>query len=1006
VKNCLLLALFFCLSSAAFAASVITTRPDDSKAVYFAAPAAKDSSAALQAAIDKAAGTGREGIVFVPAGRYTLTRTIYVWPGVRLIGYGATRPVFVLPPQTPGFQKGMGVMIMFTGLAPGERARASGRIAFPPPGSVPPNDSVADANSSTFYSAMTNIDFEIGEGNPAAVAVRFHVAQHAFLTHMDFHIGSGLAALYQVGNEAEDLHFYGGRYAILSEKTSPAWQFTLIDSTFEGQRESAIREHEAGLTLIRDSFRNVPMAIDLDDGYPDQLWVKDSSFDNITGPVVVISLEQSPLTEIGFENATLSNAPTFAKLRESGKTVPGKGARYQVKAFNYGLIVPGEGQMGTIGMRYEAVPLDSVPAPLPPAIRALPPSSEWVNVHTLGAKGDGVSDDTNAIQQAINAHRVLYFPSGHYVVSNTLTLRPETVLIGLHPTLTQIDLLDETRGYEGIGAPKPVILAPAGGANILSGIGVFTGGINPRAVAVLWKAGEQSLIDDVRFLGGHGSGTNPYNNNHTADPDLRKRWDSQYPSLWIADGGGGAFADIWTPNTFAQAGFEVSNTKTPGHVYELSNEHHVRNEIKFDHVENWDINAPQTEEEAGESPESLSLEIDSSHNIAIANYHAYRVTRSRAPFAAAVRISNSSAIHFRNVHVNAESGYAVCDNNGCGTFLRLSKFPYENAIEDATHHLEVREREFAVLDITDNPQLPAPPDASAVLAPGSKVNKIEEGFFSISGAAVDAAGKLYFVDHHNQRIYSWSENEGLAIERDNTLDPVNLAFDGSGNLLVLSSAGPESTVYTFRPGSSAAEFAELKAQPAQIQSNTSIILPVNWWNNGEFKDQLNLDTMRFTTLAEMFAEDATTPKERAYASADGSVMLPAGRVFQQGPATDTSGWRFSDNLDTYGFLTAAPGQRVYVSSESEDITYNAKVNADGTLVDLRAFAQRGGESAAVDSSGNVYVANGQIFVYSPGGKQIAQIDVPERPLQLIFGGADRKTLFVLAHHALFAAKVR
>jgi sugar lactone lactonase YvrE len=1006
VKKTLLSALMYCLCSAAFAASVITTRPDDSKAIYLDAPAANaDSSAALQAAIDKAAGTGREGIVFVAAGRYTLTRTIYIWPGVRLIGYGATRPVFVLPPQTPGFQKGMGVMVMFTGLAPNEPTRAGGPIAFPPPGSVPPSDHVADANPNTFYSAITNIDFEIGNGNPAAVAVRFHVAQHAFLTHMDFHIGSGLAALYQIGNEGEDLHFYGGRYAILTEKTSPAWQFTLIDSTFEGQLESAIREHEAGLTLIRDSFRNVPTAIDLDPGYPDQLWVKDSRFENITGPTVIISLEQSPLTEIGFENAILSNAPTFAKLRESGKTVPGKGTLYQVKTFNYGLIVPGEGQMGKIGMQYEAIPLASMPARLPTAIRALPPSSEWVNVHTLGVKGDGASDDTAAIQQAIDAHRVLYFPSGHYVVRNTLTLGPETVLIGLHPTLTQIDLLDATPGYEGIGAPKPVILAPAGGANILSGIGVFTGGINPRAVAVLWKAGEQSLIDDVRFLGGHGSGTNPYNNNHTADPDLRKRWDSQYPSLWIADGGGGTFADIWTPNTFAQAGFVVSNTKTPGHVYELSNEHHVRNEIKFDHVENWDINAPQTEEEAGESPESLSLEIDFSHNITFANYHAYRVARSRAPFPTAVRIYNSSDIHFRNVHANAESGYAICDNNGCGTFLRLSKFPYENAIEDVTHHLEVREREFAVLDITGNPQLPALPDASAVLAPGARVKKLEDGFFSISGAAVDAAGKLYFVDHHNQRIYSWSEKGGLVMERDNSLDPVNLAFDKSGNLLVLSSAGTESTVYTFHPGNSAEELTVLKPQAALPHANASVILPVNWWNNGEFKDQLDLDTMRFTTLAEMFAADVTATKAREYVSADGSVFLLAGRVFQQGPATDASGWRFSDNLDTDGFLTAAPGQRVYVSSESEDITYNAKVNPDGTLSDLKAFAQRGGESVAVDSNGNVYVANGQIFVYSPTGKLIAQIDVPERPLQLIFGGADRKTLFILAHHVLFAAKV-
>jgi hypothetical protein len=1007
MKKAVLTVVVLCFCPAAFAASMITTRVEDPKAIYLDAPATSgDSSAALQGAIDKASGTGREGLVFVPAARYTVTRTVFLWPGVRLIGYGATRPVFVLPPNTPGFQKGMGVMVMFTGLTPHEHQRAGNRIAFPPPGSVPPNDDVADANPNTFYSAMSNIDFEIGDGNPAAVAVRFHVAQHSFLTHMDFHLGSALAGVYQAGNEAEDLHFYGGRYGILTENTSPAWQFTLIDSVFEEQREAAIREHEVGLTLIRNTFRDVPKAIDIDDGYPDQLWVKDSRFENISGPAVTISLENSPLTEVGFENAVLSNVPVFAKLRESGKTVAGKGAVYEVKNFSYGLIVPGEGRMGSIGMQYEAAPLASLPAALPPAIRPLPPNSEWVNVHALGVKGDGATDDTAALQQAIDAHRALYFPGGHYVVRDTLTLKPDTALIGLHPTLTQIDLLDETPGYQGVGAPKAVLLAPPGGETIVSGIGVFAGGINPRAVAVLWKAGKQSLMDDVRFLGGHGSGSNPYNNNHTADSDLKKRWDGQYPSLWVADGGGGTFADIWTPNTFAQAGFLVSNTTTPGHVYELSNEHHLRNEIKFDHVENWDINAPQTEEEAGESPEALSLEMDDCRNLTIANYHAYRVTRSRAPFPAAVRMYRSSDIHFRNVHVNAESGYGICDANGCGTFLRLSKFPYENAIEDTTHHLEVREREFAALDIPADPQKPEQSDASAVLDNGTTVRKLEDGFFSISGGAVDAAGKLYFVDHHNQRIYGWSEKEGLTVERDNPLDPVNLAVDKSGNLMVVSSAGPESTVYTFWPGTSAQELTLLTPQASQSHGKAAVILPVNWWNNGEFQDQLNLDTMRFTTLAEMFAADASTPKMREYLSQDGSVFLPADRVFQQGPANDTSGWRFSDNLDTYGFIVAEPGQQVHVSSESEDVTYSARVKPDGTLTELKPFAQRGGESVAGDARGNVYVANGEIFVYAPDGRQIAEIDVPERPLQLIFGGPGHRLLFILSHHALFAAQVR
>ncbi len=998
----------------ALAASVFTTRIDDPQAAYLTAQAfgvhvdgVTDDSAAIQAAIDKADGPERAGILFVPSSRYRITRTIYVWPGVRVIGYGPTRPVFILPPNTPGFQTGEGDMVFFAGFRPGGASRffRNFRIPFPPPGTVPPNDKIADANPGTFYSALSNIDFDIGAGNPAAIAIRFHVAQHSYLSHIDFHIGSGHAGLTEVGNEAEDLRFYGGRYGILTDKTSPTWQFTLLDSVFEGQRESAIREHEADLTLIHDSFSNVPTAIDIDPHDYDELWVKDCRFQQVSHAAVIISDENSPLEEISFDNDVAQDTPTLALLRASGKKVAGKGAIYRVNDFNYGLIIPEEGESGHMGMLYNVVALSSMPAPMPPAIRPLPPTTDWTSVLTLGIKGDGTTDDTAALQQAIDTHRVLYFPIGHYLISDTLNLKPDTVLIGLHPFLTQFELHDSNPAYAGVGAPKAMIASPQGGSNIMSGLGVFAGGINPRAVGVLWKAGEDSLMDDVRLLGGHGSGMNPYNGPHTADPDIHKGWDGQYPSLWITDGGGGSFANIWSPDTYSQAGFYVSNTSTPGHVYELSNEHHVRNEIKLDHVQNWDLDGPQTEEESGESPDAVSLEIDYSKNLTIANYHGYRVTRTWKPFPTAVRIYHSSGIHFRNVQIDAESGAAGCDKNGCFTMLRANKYPFSNTIEDMTHHLDVREREFAVLDIPANPPKPAPPSDSAVVAPGSRVQKLEDGFFAISGAAVDASGNIYFVDHHEQRIYSWSPADGLTMVRDNPLDPVNLAFDKSGDLLVLSSDGVAGTVYTFRPGTPEAELTVLKPQPTAPHPGASAILPVNYWANGEFRNWLNLNTYVYTTLAQIWAMDVTTPKPQEYVSPDGSVFLPYGRVLNQGPP-DYTAYRFSDNLDTYGFLSARPGQKVYVSNESEDETYSAVVGPDGTLTHLEPFAQRGGESVAEDASGNVYVANGQIFVYNPAGKQIAEIDVPERPVDIIFGGANHRTLFILSHHALYAVKVR
>ena len=130
--------------------------------------------------------------------------------------------------------------------------------------------------------------------------------------------------------------------------------------------------------------------------------------------------------------------------------------------------------------------------------------------------------------------------------------------------------------------------------------------------------------------------------------------------------------------------------------------------------------------------------------------------------------------------------------------------------------------------------------------------------------------------------------------------------------------------------------------------------------------------------------------------------MPAGRVFQQGPP-DWTGWRFSDNLDTYGFIRGEVNQKIYVSSESEDRTYSGVIQANGTLADLKPFAERGGESVAVDNAGNVYVANGQIIMYDSTGRQTGEIDVPDRPIDLVFGGKNHNTLFILAHHALFAA---
>ena len=160
------------------------------------------------------------------------------------------------------------------------------------------------------------------------------------------------------------------------------------------------------------------------------------------------------MTQIGFENAVCAGVPVFARFRESGQTDAGARRRLPGRELQPRARRPWRRGAGQIDTRYEAEPLAALPAPLPPAIRALPPSDSWVNVRTLGVKGDGQTDDTDAIRKAIETHRVLYFPTGYYIVRDTITLKPDTVVIALHPGTTQLDLPDSHARLPGRGCAQ------------------------------------------------------------------------------------------------------------------------------------------------------------------------------------------------------------------------------------------------------------------------------------------------------------------------------------------------------------------------------------------------------------------------------------------------------------------------------------------------------------------------------------------------------------------------
>ena len=302
---------------------------------------------------------------------------------------------------------------------------------------------MVDGNEGTLYSGLSNIDMEIQDGNPAAIAVRAHFAQHSALAHVDFRIGSALGAVEEIGHEIEDCRFFGGEFAIRTAVTAAGWQSLVLDSEFVGQRSVAIETHEAGMTVIRCRFRNVPYGIripvvrvsHLTGESTDKLYVKDSRFEDIQGAALWVARYYDPKTQVNVDDVECARVPVFlefnpflgglSRIPEGNLKIPGEAGAYAIRTLSHGLHVDVKDTKEPARKRdtvVERVKLSSM-TPIPKKdFPELPPQSSWVNVVDLGAKGDGVADDTAVFRKAIAEHKAIYVPQGSYRISDTLTL--------------------------------------------------------------------------------------------------------------------------------------------------------------------------------------------------------------------------------------------------------------------------------------------------------------------------------------------------------------------------------------------------------------------------------------------------------------------------------------------------------------------------------------------------------------------------------------------------------
>ena len=961
--------------------SVFTDRPVDEAAIYFTpenfkvkADGRMDVSEALQEALNRTKQKENGcGILFIPEGVYKLNKTIYIPSGVRIIGYGGKRPVFVLAKQAPGFQEVT-------------RETAKGKYLFWfIGGGYRPGGRIGDANAGTFYSSMMNVDIRIEGGNPNASAIRAHFAQHCSISNVTIHVGKGRAGIVDAGNHLENIAIYGGEYGIDTDKSAPGWPM-LLNSYFEGQRKSAILTNEGGLTIVRMRAKNVPVAVEIKENAPDRLFMEDCIFENVHRTGVILTDAGNAATQINLRNIQCKNVPMFALERFTNQQIPGKEKTYRVTRFTFGFNADSLEDTPQIVRRTETEPIKSI-TPLDTGdTPMLPATEQWINIRNLGAKGDGFSDDTHIFQEAVQKYANIYIPQGWYVVKEPLTLKQNTNLIGLHPGTTILLSLGGNPAFSGFGAPQAQLTTPQGGKNIVCGIFLNADAYNYRAVNCKWMAGEGSYMYDVKFSGhdkarffhNGQSAANPLEKPMSITPEthdlITRAWDNQHWSLWITNGGGGSFRDIWTANEYSSAGLYISHTDTPGRIYGMSLEHHLRNEAIFRNVANWKIYDFQFEVEA-EGIDTQPLDLIDCKNLTFANFYSYRVSRMLKSYPSAIRTWNCKDIEFLNVHNYAHARV---------------KFTSNASLYDVNTHREARRWELARLSLTGKESRKYPLSQEK-----GKAELVVTGFEFIDGLAQDSRGNIYFCEHRMRRIYKLDARSGQVTSiADFPWNAVALACDTQDNLIVV-------TKYISQPGYNNDDtrngnrplfgwkgsgglwgfnyVPKLYAIRPDNPDESFQVLPLVDMKQFAAPQQIYYPGNRTITQSEYY--NGRKP-EQCFVAPDGVTIIP----------------NYEDLFRCSSLVKAVPGKTVYTLDEYHQRVIHADVDAQGFLQNCRIFADGGDRSVVTDSKGNVYVANGDISIFSPSGESIGTLEVPERPTSLLISG---NKLYITALSSLY-----
>ncbi len=283
------------------------------------------------------------------------------------------------------------------------------------------------------------------------------------------------------------------------------------------------------------------------------------------------------------------------------------------------------------------------------------------------------------------------------------------------------------------------------------------------------------------------------------------------------------------------------------------------------------------------------------------------------------------------------------------------------------------------------------PAIAGVVAAGTKIQVIKDGFEGTEGPVAMSDGSLVF--NGGSKLMKIDKDNNVSVFMENPNGANGLAVDSKGRLVaVLTAVGKTGIGAIYPKGSEAVLVDRVEGKPFGRPNDLVVDQKVGVY----FTDP--------GPNAQQIAAGLTATTPAVY------YLQPGGKLM-----------KIAEGIERPNGIQLSPDEKIlYVNNTQGEYLLAFDIQPDGTVRNRRNFAKyegvtrnqagvvaSGADGLAVDSEGRVYAAaNGGVQVFSPRGQHLGTMPVPKGVQNLAFAGPDKKILYLVGRGAAYKVQTQ